>query len=307
MQLKPVRDYMVPSSFSALASSMLESGGFGARHVGQAVEALERMSRDKDCVKFLAFTADVCSTGFRGVLAEYVRKGLCDAIITTCGTLDHDLARSFGGKYAQGSFGLDDAQLHRKKIHRLGNILIPQHEYGGVLEERMRPILACLEKQKKEWSPWELCREFGKEARGDKHSILAAAAKRNIPVFVPGITDGAFGSNILFHSGIGVDVLGDERRLADIVFGAKRLGALILGGGISKHHTIWWAQFRGGLDYAVFVTTASQYDGSLSGARVEEAISWGKVKEEAKCVTVDGDVTIVVPLMLGALYERLQK
>ncbi|MBI1973651.1 deoxyhypusine synthase [Candidatus Micrarchaeota archaeon] len=303
--MKPITDYTLPSSLSGLASSMLASGGFGAKHLGQAVQTLEAMNKDKQCTRILSFPADVCSTGFRGVLAEYVRKGLCDAIITTCGTLDHDLARGWGGDYMHGAFGMDDAALHRKKVYRLGNVLIPQAHYGGVLEKRMRPILSRLEKQKRDWSPHELCAAFGKEATKDRHSILAAAAKRRVPVFVPGITDGAFGSILLFNSGIRLDVLGDERKLADLIFDSKRLGALMLGGGISKHHTIWWAQFKGGLDYAVYVTTASQYDGSLSGARLEEAVSWGKVKEKAKYVTVDGDATIVVPLILGALYERL--
>jgi deoxyhypusine synthase len=75
----------------------------------------------------------------------------------------------------------------------------------------------------------------------------------------------------------------------------------MLGGGISKHHVIWWNQFKGGLDYAVYITTASQYDGSLSGARLTEAVSWGKVKEKAKYTTIDGDITIILPIMFSYL------
>ena len=75
----------------------------------------------------------------------------------------------------------------------------------------------------------------------------------------------------------------------------------MIGGGISKHHVIWWNQFKGGLDYAVYITTATQYDGSLSGARLTEAVSWGKVKEEAKYVTIDGDATIILPIMFSYL------
>jgi deoxyhypusine synthase len=79
----------------------------------------------------------------------------------------------------------------------------------------------------------------------------------------------------------------------------------MIGGGISKHHVIWHSQYRGGLDYAVYITTATQYDGSLSGARLEEAVSWGKIQENAKYTTVDGDATIVLPIILSALYERV--
>ena len=79
----------------------------------------------------------------------------------------------------------------------------------------------------------------------------------------------------------------------------------MIGGGISKHHTIWWSQFRDGLDYAVYVTTAYEFDGSLSGAPLREAVSWGKIKEDAKHSTVYGDATILVPLMISAVRERL--
>ncbi len=98
-----------------------------------------------------------------------------------------------------------------------------------------------------------------------------------------------------------VDNFRDESLLSDIVFDSKCTGALVLGGGVSKHHLIWWNQFRGGLDYAVYITTAVEYDGSLSGARVREAISWGKVRGEARRVTVEGDASVLVPLLYAGL------
>ena len=125
-------------------------------------------------------------------------------------------------------------------------------------------------------------------------SIARAAFEHQVPVFIPGITDGAVGSQLwLFwqsHKDLSIDLFSDEQHLSDLVFEAKRAGALMLGGGISKHHTIWWNQFRDGLDLAVFITTAVEWDGSLSGARTREAISWGKVKPGAGHVTVEGDV-----------------
>jgi deoxyhypusine synthase len=72
----------------------------------------------------------------------------------------------------------------------------------------------------------------------------------------------------------------------------------VLGGGISKHHAIGVNLLRGGLDYAVYVTTSSPWDGSLSGARTNEAVSWGKIAEKARHVTVDCDATIAFPLIM---------
>ena len=134
--------------------------------------------------------------------------------------------------------------------------------------------------------------------------------KNEIPIFVPGITDGAFGSQLWMftqkHPEFKIDLFRDEQELADIVFTAKSTGALMIGGGISKHHTIWWNQYRNGLDYVVFITTAVEYDGSLSGAQAREGISWGKVQENAKQVTIEGDATVILPTMIAAVLERLK-
>ena len=103
------------------------------------------------------------------------------------------------------------------------------------------------------------------------------------------------------------DRLKDEGELSDLIFSAKKTGALIVGGGISKHHTIWWNQFKDGLDYVVYVSTADEWDGSLSGARPREAVSWGKINEKAKRVMVEGDASLILPVMLSALVARLGK
>jgi deoxyhypusine synthase len=146
-------------------------------------------------------------------------------------------------------------------------------------------------------------------SKNKEESIIYWAYKNHIPLYIPGITDGAFGSQIWMyyqtHRDITIDILKDEQDLSDTVFVAKKTGALIIGGGISKHHVIWWNQFCNGLDYVVYITTAAEYDGSLSGAQTREAISWGKIKENADNVTIDGDATVMLPFMISALLERI--
>ncbi len=293
---------------SEFVKQIQAGGGFVAKKVGIAVNILERMERDKACVKFLSFPANVIATGCRGVIRDLVKEKLVDIVITTCGTLDHDLARSWK-PYYHGNFQIDDAKLRRAGINRLGNIFVPDESYGLVLEEKMQPILETLWRTgKHEFSSRELIWEFGRRIRS-RRSILYWAWKNRIPIYVPGILDGAFGSQVwLFwqdHRDFKLDQLRDEQELADVVFRAKRTGALIIGGGISKHHVLWWNQFREGLDYAVYITTAPEWDGSLSGARMREAVSWKKIKERAKYVTVEGDATVLLPLIIGALIERL--
>ena len=313
MKGKAVKDIQLKEGMNSneLIKELYDSGGFTAKKIAVGVDILEKMIKEKDCARFLSFPACICSTGTRGVIKELLKRRLFDVVITTAGTLDHDLARVWKDYY-HGSFVVDDRELHKQRVNRLGNIFIPSECYGTILEEKMQPILAELYKTKKQWSTKEMVWEFGKRLEQEKNgedSILYWAWKNKIPVFVPGITDGAFGSQLWMyyqeHRDFTIDLLRDEQELSDIIFGAKKSGALIIGGGISKHHVIWWAQFRDGLDYAVYITTAVEYDGSLSGARTREAISWGKVKEKADNVTIEGDATVLLPLMIGALFERL--
>jgi len=305
MKLKPITDIEIDENTKVreLTSQMLASGGFTAKKLGLACDIYKRMLHDRQCTIFLSFPACIVSTGTRGVIRRLVEEKMVDVIVTTCGTLDHDLARVWR-KYYHGDFLMDDADLHRKGINRLGNILIPNESYGIVLEQKMQPILDELYRGgNKTMSSRQLAHEFGIRLR-DKKSILYWAAKNEIPVYVPGITDGAFGSQLwLFkqqHSDFNVDVMKDEQELADIVFSAKKTGAVMIGGGISKHHVIWWNQFRGGLEYAVYLTTAEEWDGSLSGARIREAVSWGKVKEDAQYTTVEGDATVTLPMLAAS-------
>ena len=287
-----------------LIDAMNDVGGFSAQHMVDGIKILERMKNDSESYNFFSFTANIISTGLRGMIASSMKY--FDAVMTTCGTLDHDLARAYGGKYSVGSFEADDNRLFEMDIYRLGNIVIESKEYGLTVEKYFREIMSDLYKSKdykKEYSPSELLYEFGKRMK-DNNSIIRQAYLNNVKLFCPGIVDGAFGTQLAIFSqdhDFKLNLLRDELMLSDIAFENKKTGALMVGGGISKHHTIWWNQFKGGLDYAVYITTASQYDGGLSGARLTEAVSWGKVKEKARYVTIDGDATIILPLMFSAL------
>jgi len=304
---RAVEDIEATDSVDGLVSAMGAAGGFTAKKVSDGVDILELMNR-QECTKFLSFPAALMATGTRGLLRTMAEKRLADVVITTCGTVDHDLARTWS-KYYHGSFEMDDVELHRLGVNRLGNILVPNESYGIVLEKKVQPILEELwDSGKRSFSTRELLWEFGRRA-GSRKSFLWWCWKNRIPVFIPAIFDGSFGYQLWSfwqeHKDFRIDEFRDEAELADIVFTARRTGALIVGGGVSKHHTIWWNQFREGLDYAVYITTAPEWDGSLSGARMREGISWGKVKERARQVTIEGDASVLVPLMISALLKRL--
>jgi deoxyhypusine synthase len=311
LKLKRVTDMHLKGSKEVIemVEKMRDAGGFMGRNLAEAAMIFSDMVNDRTCTKMLSFTADIVATGLRGILIDMVKERMVDAIITTCGTLDHDIARTYSSYY-HGSFYMDDSQLKRMGYHRLGNIIIPEDAYGPTIEKKVQPILEEIySSSPRRTSPSELSRVIGE--RLGENSLLYWCSKMNVPVFVPGIVDGAVGSQVwLFcerRRDFQMDVVEDERRLSNIIFDSERRGGLAIGGGISKHHLIWWSQFKGGLDYACYITTAIEYDGSLSGAHVREAVSWGKVKPNAKKATVFSDATVALPLIYCYAASKYNK
>ncbi len=310
--LKPVRD-LEPNDFKSVRSlveAFSKVGGFTAAKIHEGALILKEMIEDKNSFNFLSFPAAPISTGLRGVIREFVKRKYFNAIITTTGTIDHDLARCFKDYY-KGRFEADDNLLRDLEIHRLGNVFIPFENYGMVIEEHTQKLLEGLyNRGQKELATYELLRALGEyleNCPNKEESIIWWAYKNEIDIFVPGITDGAFGYQIwLFrekYRDFRVNVLKDESRLSDIVYENEVTGALIIGGGISKHHVIWWNQFKGGLNRTVYITTAPEWDGSLSGAKTREAISWGKISKRANHITIEGEATAILPLIAGYLFE----
>lgn len=294
-----------------LTDQMAISGGYVAKKVGDGSQILENMARDKDCKRILSFPASLVATGTRGIIKELVKRKIFDMIITTPGTLDHDIARIYRNYY-HGSFEMDDRQLHKEGVNREGNVLIPNESYSEILEEKVRKVIGDLyDRGIRDVSPHELVWEFGKALEGEKNkedSIIYWCYKNNIPVILPGPLDGSWGWQLYYfwqdgHKNFNLNLMKDEDIISDLIYSADKTGALMIGGGISKHHTIWWNQFRGGLDYAVYITTAPEWDGSLSGARIREAISWGKVREDADFITIEGDATVILPIMIASLLD----
>ena len=307
---KPVEDFSITKDMqiNKIFEQMSKSGGFESRNLADGLYALTDMIKDENCLKFLSFVAAITSTGLRGVIKDMIKKKWFDVVITTCGALDHDIARHFSN-YNQGSFTMDDAELTKQNIHRLGNVLVPMESYGPIIEEKMQSFLEEeYAKGTREMSTEDICKMIGSHLGED--SFLYWAYKNNVKVIVPGIVDGAVGSQIWMfsqkHTDFKLNIIKDSDTLAGLIFKAKKSGALMLGGGISKHHTLWWNQYRNGLDFAVYITTAQEFDGSLSGALVREAISWGKVTQDAKQTTIHGEITTVLPFLYLALLTTLE-
>ncbi|GAA6026110.1 hypothetical protein JCM8202_002112 [Rhodotorula sphaerocarpa] len=128
---------------------------------------------------------------------------------------------------------------------------------------------------------------FRRRARVD-----GARCLYQIPVFCPAVTDGSLGDMMYFHTykseiPLNIDIVSDIRRLNDLSIKSKKAGMIILGGG------------RNGADFSVYINAGQEFDGSDSGARPDETVSWGKIRIDGESVKVYADATLVFPLRVA--------
>eukprot|EP00455_Lapot_gusevi_P044885 TRINITY_DN567_c0_g1_i2.p1 TRINITY_DN567_c0_g1~~TRINITY_DN567_c0_g1_i2.p1 ORF type:complete len:208 (+),score=88.27 TRINITY_DN567_c0_g1_i2:33-626(+) len=155
------------------------------------------------------------------------------------------------------------------------------------------------------WSPSTIIARLGQEIN-HPDSVYYWAWKNEIPVFCPALTDGSIGDMIFFHSfnhpGLIVDLVSDIRKINSIALQSRKTGMIILGGGVVKHHICNANLMRNGADFAVLINTAQEFDGSDAGARPDEAVSWGKIRMDAKPVKVYCDATLAFPLLVAQTF-----
>ncbi|GMM54053.1 deoxyhypusine synthase [Maudiozyma humilis] len=274
---------------------------------------------------FMGYTSNLISSGLRETLRYLVQHKMVDAIVTSAGGIEEDFIKCLAPTYL-GEFAWKGAELRKEGMNRIGNLVVPNDNYCK-FEEWIVPILdKMLEEQEayvKEhgdscldanqdlnspiWTPSKMIDRLGKEINNEE-SVLYWAHKNKIPVFCPSITDGSIGDMLFFHTfkaspkQLRLDIVADIRKINSMSMEASRAGMLILGGGLIKHHIANACLMRNGADYAVYINTGQEFDGSDAGARPDEAVSWGKIKAEAKSVKVYADVTVVFPLIVAATF-----
>ncbi len=282
--------------------------GFQSVELAKAKEVIVKMKKENAKV-FLTFTSNMVTSGLRGFFAQLVKIGIPNFLVTTAGAIEEDVMKSLGESFQIGNFDTDDVELNEKGINRVGNLMIKTESYMRFEDWVTKALEKCYLK-KKRWSVSELLKEFGLMLES-KNSILYQAAKKDVPIFCPAITDAGFGFHLyLFqqkHKDFIVDVVEDFGNILLSVGFDDKKAVISLGGSISKHHAILATLLNGGAEYAVYMTTAHKSSGSMSGATTSEAKSWGKVKDESDVATVIGDVTIMFPLAMVAALEELKK
>jgi len=292
-----------------LVSEMRECGVLGAGKIGRAAELTAEMFSDPDYTVFLTIAGPMVPGGLRRIISDLINQEYVKVVVTTGANMVHDMVEALGYKHLVGTFLAEDKKLKAKDIGRIGDIYIEQKAFKS-LEKWMYKILENIpEEKRKRMSTAALLFEIGKQIQ-DPESILATAAKKGVPIISPGFIDSIAGFHLWVFGQdkkMGIDPLLDVNKLMDKVYEAKKAGIIILGGGLPKHFALFANTFREGVDCAIQITMDRPEPGGLSGATLEEAISWGKVKSEGKAVTVICDVTIAFPLIVASALESLGK
>ncbi len=285
------------------------SSGFQASHLSKAIEIVNKMISERAFI-FLGYTSNLVSSGLREIFRYLVEHKKVDVIVTTAGGIEEDIIKCLGD-FVLGDFRADGKELREKGINRIGNIYAPNNRYVE-FEKFMQPLLKEIygeqEKSGKVICGSDLIWKMG-ERINDKRSIYYWAWKNKIKVYCPALTDGALGDNIYFfglsNEDFKIDLVEDVKGLNNTTVGLKKSGVIILGTGVVKHSILNANMLRNGCDYSVYINTSQEYDGSDSGAMPEEAVSWGKIKGEARSVKVFGDATILFPILVARSFARV--
>jgi deoxyhypusine synthase len=304
---EPVRQMRLKSGMSVgeLAEQMGRAGAYNGGALYRAICTYEKMLRDPEVTRFFGLAGAMVPAGMGGIVEGLIRDRHIDVLVSTGANLTHDIIEAIGCHHYHGSTDCSDVDLRHEEINRIYDVYLPNDAFIR-FEEFMQDVFSGL-------TEGDTTSISGLLAHIGSHldtGILAASAENKIPVYCPAIQDSMIGLQYWLFSQshhVTVDAFRDMPGLLNRCFSAKKAGALLVGGGVPKNYILQSMMMtENGFSYAVQLTGDRPDLGGLSGATLDEARSWGKITEEASAVTVYGDATILLPILVAAVLERLQ-
>jgi deoxyhypusine synthase len=287
---------------------------FQARSLCDAATVWESMLRDGATV-FMGLAGAMVPAGMRKVVAGLIEVRFIDCLVSTGANLFHDCVETLGKKHWKGDACTDDVRLRRAGVDRIYDIFAREGDFvwaGSYIRDFAAQMAGS-----GPYSTREFLYHLGKQLASDakEEGILTTAARKNVPVYCPGLSDSSIGIElaVLGKRGgkvPGFDIIGDVRETADIAAQSKKTGVVYVGGGIPKNF-IQQTQVtlsildtdKEGHDYAVQIITDPPHWGGLSGCTFVEAQSWGKIADKAGKATVYCDATVALPLLAVTLWD----
>jgi len=300
MKLKP------GMTVSNIADEMRRAGVLGPRRFGNAVKILATIFRDSRYTNIMAIAGPMVPGGLRRLISDLVLDRRFHALTMTGANVTHDLVEALGYRHRIGAESTDDRKLKKRGLYRIYDIYLSQRAIEAVEKFARRAVRKIKEEKRRNIAPWELLHEIGMQLR-DPNSIIRNASLRQVPIFCPGIHDSMLGVDLWTFGQLEplyVNPMLDFSKIVELTWQSKKVGLVILGGGTPKHFSLLANTFRGGLDAAVQFTMDRPEPGGLSGAPLDEAVSWGKIKACGLTATVIGDAATLFPIACIAALEE---
>jgi len=296
---------------------------FNARQMKDATLAFKRHLDDGGKM-LLAIGGAMSSAQLGVVLAPMIRAGKIHAISCTGANLEESIFRLVAHTKA------DDQKILERGERRVTDTSIPEEEAFRVVEPIILKKWKDAQAKEKKYFPHEyfyqilLSDELKDKYEGNPdHCWLLEAAKKNLPIVVPGWEDSTLGNIFAGYCKAGEikpEVMrnGVEYMMylydkyAELAKEGPGLGFFQIGGGISG-------------DFPICVVPSIKYDlkkpvrpwgyfcqisdsttsyGSYSGATPNEKITWDKLTVDTPMFVIESDATIVVPLIFEAILDR---
>ncbi|MDI3288816.1 deoxyhypusine synthase family protein [Polyangium sp. 15x6] len=326
---------MTPPTLPILEFILKNYKNFNARATRDALVAYVRHIESGGKM-FWALAGAMSSAQLGITLAPAIRAGLIHGFSVTGANLEESLFRLV----AHASYKdfpdyryftkEDDTKILEDRMRRVTDTSIPEDEAFRAVEKYLVPMWknASTAGERRFWHEYfyDLIQRLDPALHeGDPDACwLLAAARKNLPIVVPGYEDSTFGNIFASHVKFG------ECSASIVKSGIEYMAAfydqyreLSAGSGVG------FFQIGGGIagDFPICVVPSIKYDleqpvkpwayfcqisdsttsyGSYSGATPNEKITWDKLTKETPMFVIESDATIVAPLLLSALLEYKQ-
>jgi deoxyhypusine synthase len=297
----------------------MENMAFTARDLNRAARIYDMMLKDKNCGIILTLAGSLFSAGLKKVVYDMIMNNMVDAIVSTGAIIvDQDFFEALGFKHYKGTKFVDDNEMRELHIDRIYDTYIDEDELR-ICDDTCAKIINSMEP--KPYSSREYLWEFGRYLENNggpkvDDSVVWAAYKKNVPIFVPAFSDCSAGFGFVVHqtqnpdNHCSIDSAKDFLELTKIKLASKDTGIIMIGGGVPKNFTQDIVVAADILQedstmhkYAVQITVADERDGALSGSTLKEASSWGKVETTYEQM-VYSEATVAMPLVVGYAYHK---
>jgi len=326
------------SSHTDVVSLIENLDAYNGGRLRAACELLVQKYADENVTIGLSLAGALTPAGLGpSAIIPLMNHGFVDWITATGANMYHDLHFAFNLPLHRGSPDVDDADLRKKGVVRIYDILFDHASILLETDKRLQYILLRPEFQKEMGTRefyyllGKVVNEYEQKNGFGQVSILAAAYRNDIPIFTPAPGDSTIGMNIA-----SLELLAEAVKLTQkfrlkinpsrdvnestaIVWNAKsrrdgKSAVILLGGGSPKNFMLQTEPQlqeilmlpEKGHDYDINITDARPDTGGLSGAPPREAASWGKIDPEKieESVTVYVDVTVAFPLMVAYVLQK---